>query len=187
MMQKKFSKGFIFTTIFLFSISVTMAQSLSLNTSSSKLLIDGDSNIHKWTITGTKFTGQTNLADAKITALNLKFPVDGLKSGKDGMDENTCKALKSKEHPNITFELTEPSTTLTATDAEIVLTGNLTISGFTKKISMKAKSSLKNGVLSLKASVPIKMTEYKVVPPTAVFGTIKTYDNLLIKSELEFK
>lgn len=167
---------------------LVQAQNYNVVASTSSIIVDGDSNVHKWSIKATKFGSSAVVSDSKITGLSLNVAVEGLKSGKDGMDENTYKALKYKENPSIIFKLTEPTAVLTETESDVNLVGNLTIAGTTKKVTIKTKAQLtKSGSLQLKANVPLKMTEYKVDPPKAVFGTIKTYDPVLIKADIDFK
>lgn len=167
---------------------LAQAQNYNMVASTSSIIIDGDSNVHKWSIKATKIGSSAVVTDSKVTGLTLNVAVEGLKSGKDGMDTNTYKALKYKENPTITFKLTESTVALTETESNVNLVGNLTIAGTTKKVTLKAKGSLtKSGALELKANVPLKMTEYKVDPPKAVFGTIKTYDPVLVKAEIDYK
>jgi polyisoprenoid-binding protein YceI len=166
---------------------LVQAQNYSFVPSTSKIIVDGDSNVHHWSIKATKIGSSAIVDGSKITGLTLNIAVNGLKSGKDGMDDNTFKALKSKDNPTITFKLTEPTAALTETESDVTLVGNLTIAGATKKIAIKGKGQLKAGALQLKANVPLKMTDYKVSPPTAVFGTIKTDDAVLIKADVDYK
>ena len=68
------------------------------------------------------------------------------------------------------------------------MTGNLTMNGQTKKISFKSTGKItKSGDYQLKATVPLKMTDYKIKPPTAFLGTMKTGDAVTVKFDVTFK
>ena len=105
------------------------------------------------------------------------------------MDNKTYNALKSEEHPNILFNLdnSEVKSIANKNTKEFVVTatGDLTIAGFTKNITLDMNcQKLDNNRFSCKGSYPINMTEYEVVPPTAMFGQIKTGKDVTIDFEL---
>ena len=67
--------------------------------------VDGTSTLHDWTIKSAKGQCEVNfeLASDKLTGvsgLNFYIPAESLKSGNNMMDNNTYKALKTKEHKN---------------------------------------------------------------------------------------
>jgi hypothetical protein len=68
------------------------------------------------------------------------------------------------------------------------LTGNLSFSGQTRKISIKTIGKItKSRDYQLKGSVPLKMTDYKMKPPTAMLGTMKTGDAVTVEFDVTFK
>lgn len=105
------------------------------------------------------------------------------------MDGKTYDAFEYKENPTISFQLTDASPVkLTENEAEITLIGNLTIAGETRSISFKALVKInKSGDYQLKGAVPLKMTTFKIKPPTAFFGTMKTGDAVNVKFDITFK
>lgn len=105
------------------------------------------------------------------------------------MDDKTYEAFDSKKNPYIVFQLTEASQSkLTDNDTEVTLTGNLTFAGATRKISIKTLGKItKSGDYQLKGSVPLKMTDFKMKPPTAMLGAMKTGDGVTVKFDVTFK
>jgi polyisoprenoid-binding protein YceI len=178
------------TSIMLTVTSVLKAQSFAIVPQSSNMIISGTSNLHDWEMKVTKITGELGLNSSKqISVLVVKIPVSSIKSGKAIMDGKTYDAFDAKKNPTIVFQLTDASPVkLTEKDAEMTLTGNLTLAGETKKISFKSIGKItKNGDYELKGSLPLKMTDFKIKPPTAFFGSMKTGDEVLIKFDATYK
>ncbi len=192
MTKSKISNHFmlLFVSILLFSTSISKAQSFSVVPQTATMNIHGTSNLHDWDIKVTKIEGELGVNSSDhINALMVKVPIASLKSGKGIMDGKTADAFEAKKFPNIVFQLTEAtSTKISEKEAEITLTGNLTMHGETKKISIKSMAKMtKTGDYQLKGTVPLKMTDFKMKPPVAMFGTMKTGDAITLKFDVTYK
>jgi len=67
------------------------------------MIVHGSSNLHDWDITVTKINSTFGLnASKQISDLNVKIPVNSLKSGKGIMDDKTYDAFDAK-NPTIVF------------------------------------------------------------------------------------
>ena len=190
--KKEFSKYCIglFLGIVFFMANVGNAQNFEITPQNLTVSILGTSNVHDWEMKVAKINSELTLSSSKqITSLVVKIPVISIKSGKGIMDEKTYDAFDSKKNPNIVFQLTEASSIkLTDKDSEITLTGNLSMSGETRKISFKTVGkTTKTGDYQLKGSVPLKMTDFKIKPPTAMLGAMKTGDAVTVKFDVSFK
>lgn len=188
----EFSKYYIglFISIMLFTINNINAQNFNIITQNSTVLILGTSNVHDWEMKVTKINSELTLNSTKqINSLVVKIPVISIKSGKGIMDNKTYDAFDSKKNPNIIFQLTEASTVkLSDKESEFTLIGNVTMAGETRKISFKTFGKItKSGDYQLKGSVPLKMTDFKMKPPTAMLGAMKTGDAITIKFEVSYK
>jgi hypothetical protein len=154
----------------------------------SKVHIEGSANIHDWAMDGTIIagwfevpagtvldSGQASVGGLTGDKLNAKadvsIPVNSVQSGTQGMDEVMQQAMDSKDHPRITFKLSEmtlkqPHTP--GTPFQFDSKGELSINGVSKAITLpvtietvdKAKLKINGG------PVDIKMTDYNVPPPT---------------------
>jgi polyisoprenoid-binding protein YceI len=192
MTRSQSSRNFtILLTSVLFSISSALtAQNFSIVPQSASINVHGTSNVHDWDMKPTKVTGELGINSSKqVSAITIKVEVKSLKSGNGIMDGKTYDAFDYKKNPYIVFQLTEVSQAkLTDNDTEITLTGNLSFAGATRKISIKTVGKItKSGDYQLKGSVPLKMTDFKMKPPTAMLGTMKTGDAVTVKFDVTFK
>jgi polyisoprenoid-binding protein YceI len=166
--------------------------------SESKLWIDGTSNLHAWSCKATTLDAAIDF-DAALAAqiatappkalkrVQVKVPVKSLKCGHDGMDNNLYKALKADESADISYILA----TFEAVPGEVKDTftfhtvGALTIAGSENKVEMDVIASrLPDGSVMAKGLVSIKMTDFGIKPPTAIFGRIKTGNEVKVNFEL---
>lgn len=176
------------------TFSVAQAQTYKIVPKISGVKIEGTSSIHAWVSTSDQVNGDMVLvSDAKsgkqIHSLVLKVSVKSIKSGKGLMDSKTYDAFDSDKHPLITFQLTDVSQfKLTGKDVDATVTGTLNMAGFTKKINIKSSGkTLSDGSIQFTGSVPLKMSDFKMKPPTAMMGALKTGDAVIIKFDVTFK
>lgn len=157
-----------------------------------KMSIAGTSSLHKWESSVGIATVKSDIVinEAGLEAINnLYLEVDGksIKSTKGSvMDKKTWEALKTDQHPKITYQLSKiESITPAGGDYDIKALGNLTIAGVKQAISMTVKGKiLSNGSLSIKGSKALKMTDFKIDPPTALMGTLKTGNDITISFDI---
>jgi polyisoprenoid-binding protein YceI len=163
----------------------------------SKLWIEGTSNLHGWSCSAEKFdaaieldaTGAADMATATPKALKrveVKVPVRALKCGHGGMDDNLYKALKADETPNISYILATFEAAPGEADAFTLKTnGTLAIAGKENKLTMDVVSTrLPDGTVKATGMVAIKMTDFGIKPPTAMFGTLRTGDEVKVNFAL---
>jgi len=192
MKNKQLSKFYVILFIsmnFLISGNAK-AQTAVLISQNSTVSILGTSNVHDWEMKVTKINSELVVSSFKqITSLAVKIPVLSIKSGNGIMDDKTYDAFDSNKNPTIIFQLTEASTIkLTNKDTEITLTGNLIIAGEPRKISFKTIGKItKTGDYQLKGIMLLKMTDFKMKPPTAMLGSMKTGDAITVKFDVNFK
>jgi len=164
----------------------------------SKLWIEGTSNLHGWSCKATTLDAAVEF-DAAIAAqltvappkalkkVLVKVPVKSIKCGHGGMDGNLYKALKADESPDISYILaTFEAAPGEAKDSFTLHTvGTLSIAGMENKISMDVIATrLPDGTVKATGTVPIKMTDFGIKPPTAIFGRLKTGDEVKVNFEL---
>ena len=163
----------------------------------SKLWIDGTSNLHDWSCKADKIEAAidvdaTAAASMNVAAANavkkvdVRIPVKSLHCNHGGMDGNVYKALKADAAPEISYILATLEAVPGAKD-EVTLktTGTLTIAGTANKIDMEVETTrLADGTIRAKGVVPVKMTDYGIQPPTAIFGRLKTGNDVKVNFEL---
>ncbi len=163
-----------------------------LDAASSSLLIEGTSSLHDWEIEAEGIKGTAAIDPANLDQLtNLTFTVivEELNSGKGAMDKNTFKALNEEKYPEVTYKLNKVNKVTPAGSGKYKLStsGNLTIAGTTKPVTMEVDAVTSGSSVTFSGEYPMKMTTFKVDPPTAVFGTIKTGDEVTIKFKVNYK
>lgn len=169
------------------------AQDFKVNLAESKLVVDGTSNLHDWTIEAKSMGGKTTLSvesgDLKeIKSLDFVVEAEKLESGKNGMDKNTFKALKTTSNKKIIFRLVKVNKiTAQANNVFSIETqGDLTIAGATKRINQTFLVKLVGKKVIFSGKQKIDMTLYGVEPPTALMGTIKTGKDVVVDFKVTY-
>ena len=149
----------------------------------SRMSVKGTSTLHDWesVVKMEEVKIELHIEDADpllLGHLRLKIPVKSIKSGNNIMDKKTYKALKADQYPTINYEVAvfdHKEGQVAATD------GRLKVAGVEKIIPVAANYSRKNnGILTFTGTVSFNMTDFKVDPPTAMMGTLKTGDEISI-------
>jgi len=184
---------FILIGLFLFTTTNFIAQESKLNLAESKLTVFGTSNLHDWDIVAKAMAGKAIFileSNVLIDIKSLDFSVESeqLLSGKSGMDSNTFKALNSKKYKTINYKFTKivKITKESANTYTIEAQGDLTVSGTTKNITQVFTAVVSGKKVVLSGKTKITMTQYKIVPPTALFGTIKTGPEVTIDFKVTY-
>ena len=166
------------------------AQSLKINPRTSTMTIYGTTNVHDFKTKVEQMKGELVVSSSKkVQSLNIEIPVRSIKSGEKLMDNKTYEAFKDDKYPTISFQLIDvASLQITGDDINVIVNGNLTIAGVTKKISFKTTGKiLKPGAYEFKGSIPLKMTDFKMKPPTAMLGVMKVGDAITLKYDINLE
>lgn len=157
----------------------------------SQISVAGTSNLHDWTMEASKFScdGKLTVAGGQlkdINALTFVLAVKNLKSKESLMDTRAYKALNEESHANMTFKLTDA--TVVEAQKLVKVTGNLTISGVTKAITIQSNYVVgSDESVTFKGSRAIKMSDFKIKAPSFMMGALKTGDDLTINIVLKLK
>lgn len=183
----------ILVGLLFFTTSNFIAQESKLNLAESKLTVFGTSNLHDWDISAKAMAGKATFDfDANvlkdIESLDFSVETEQLLSGKSGMDSNTFKALNSKKYKTINYKLTKivKITKVSANTYTVEAQGDLTIAGTTKNITQVFTAVVSGKKVVLSGKTKITMTQYKIVPPTALFGTIKTGPDVTVDFKVTY-
>ena len=157
--------------------------------------IHGTFSIHSWVETVQKVSGDlvgiVNAdGSAAIQSIRMVMEVRSIKSDMGSvMDNKTFKALNADPDPVITFLITTPFVIrrLAAGDT-VSLQGHLTLAGVTHPVIMRVLSfRASQGTLSIEGVQNIKMSEFGVKPPSALFGVMRASPNITINFKTDFK
>jgi polyisoprenoid-binding protein YceI len=164
----------------------------------SRLWLEGDSTLHRYSADATQLRAEFKLADGSVVTdlealiraggvqgLVVDIPVNHLRSGKPDLDENMVKALNGRAHPSITFRM-DSYAVLPATDVAFALKlrGKLAISGVERAIELDADAVRTATGLRLTGSQQLLMSDYGVKPPALMMGMLKTKNEVVVKYEL---
>jgi len=166
--------------------SIGWAQSptppLAINTA--RITIAGTSNVHAYgasttnaRVTRARFAGAPAgaafwddvQAPGGLEAFDLSIAAGSLTSPKGDLDENMYKALKVKEHPEITFSLTR----MEGTPGALMASGTLRIAGVSHEVMLPLKTTRTGNNLTVTGTLDLLMTDYGIAPPKAMLGMIK--------------
>lgn len=157
------------------------------------VVIKGTSSLHDWTMKGEAVVADAdivvdqNMQLKEIRSFNGEVPIKNLKSGKFGMDGIAYDALKEEKFPIIKFFL-KTIDEIDPVTKQVTAQFNVTIAGVTKPMEIQGVyTDLKNGELKIIGEKKMKMSEFKVDAPTAMFGTIKTGDEIAIEFNMVMK
>jgi polyisoprenoid-binding protein YceI len=173
----------------------------SESTSGAAYTVDTEASKINWT--GGKLVGNSHTGYIKLKEGQLNVEGGNLSGGKFVIDMNTITDtdidnpekrqdleghLKSDDffnvgaHPTATFEIAKVEPATDKPDATHTITGNLTMKGITKSVTIPANISMENGML--KATTPqfvIDRTQWEVMYGASALGVVK--DNI-IKDEV---
>ena len=159
----------------------------------SKLWVDGTSNKSDFSVNASAVEGQFGVsgsgADISVASGEIVVQSKELKGGKSTiMDRLMYDALMVDDHPTITYQLTSADkATAAASDGTFTLatTGKLTLTGTTKDVSIEVTGKPQpDGSIRFTGSHPLKMSEYGMKPPTAMFGALRTSDDVTIHFDI---
>jgi hypothetical protein len=179
--------------LFLFS-SFLFGQS-NLKITNYYFVIKGSSNLHDWESKANEVRCNAPALLDKgtlnaIQALYLEIPVKTIKSAKGSiMDGKTYDALKADYYPNISFKLERINKIGKSGDGyDVSASGYLFIAGTTNKTDMYVRAKVgADGGVTFTGSKKLKMTDYKIKPPTALMGTLTTGDDIEIVFTITLK
>lgn len=191
--SKSLKRAFGIFLAMIFFTQASFSQNYSVNSAGSTMKIEGTSNVHDWEITAREFQGSldVDLNNGKIRNIeNLRFSViaESLKSGKSGMDKNTYKALKTNKNKTITYELNDVKNLNYSSGSTCQITGSgfLTIAGTGKPVEITFDAKISGNNIILTGSKNLKMSDFNIDPPTAMFGTITTGDEVRVNFNIQF-
>jgi hypothetical protein len=171
----------------------------------SKVAVDGTSTLHDWTVKSPNISGHLAFtfnvpsdAPPKVireaivanpsAEVDVSIAVKWLKSGDKAMDTKMYEALKRDKNPTITYRLTKLELAKDAnaeqSQFEVQTTGDLTIAGTTRELQMPMVLEVVDSQhVRISGKTTMKMTTYKVKPPEAMMGMIKSGDKISVEFE----
>lgn len=176
----------IFLVVLIVSAPIWAQSQITYQIKSHEITIDGTSNLQSWSadIENASGTIEVMLEDGKITEVkNVNIRVDATSiKGSEGrlMNSKIYETLDTGRHPSINFVLREVLTLAeNPGTARMRTRGVLTVAGVSRVIELQTVGRvLPNGDLEFSGTQNIKMSDHRMKPPTAMFGALRTGDEV---------
>lgn len=192
---KRISTSIMAAALLFFILPFTgMAQNLQVV--NKQVIVEGTSTLHDWTTEAQEIKASGNIVMEGSMLKDVKnfmvtIPVEKLESTKGNkMNRNTHKALKSDEHPNITFKLSEMASIQSAGNNvyNIKAKGQLTIAGQSKNVTLDARAEVESGgAVCFSGTYKLNMKDYGVEPPSFMLGAMSTGEEVTISYSVTVK
>lgn len=185
----------------LFMAGAVFAQDMTLNVQDDyEMRLDGEANVRSWGADITELSGTLVLSEMEeitidsLTAdsfkeMTLTIPVESMDSGSGGLDKNMRKYLKADDYPEITFTLSEVTDIEVQDDGTALITavGVVNAAGKDHEVTMNVNASINSdGTINFTGEQDLLMTSFDIDPPTAVFGTVRARDEMVISYNVNF-
>ncbi|MCH7639733.1 MAG: YceI family protein [Bacteroidetes bacterium] len=153
--------------------------------SGSRVWVEGTSTIHDWSCQAGQINGNVTAEPVtdRLTAISgvtVTIPISSMDCGNGTMNGKLRDALAAA--PNISFSLSSAQVGSVNNGLfAIRASGSLSIAGVTRTMNISATGrALSNGRFRITGSVPFAMSRFGVDPPTAMLGTIRTRDDVIV-------
>ena len=163
----------------------------------SQIWVDGTSNnTPEWTVYATEIQGEVVLnpeaefvlAAPGLESVRLVVPMRMIKSKKSSlMDRTMYKAMQVDEFPDVTYELANISAVSVTSDSTFTLeaAGSLTLGPETKEVSFPVTGTMRGGgMVAFMGSHSLLISDFGLQAPTAMFGSLRTGDEVTVRAEL---
>ncbi len=168
-------------------------QSAQLVPDQSAIKIKGTSNLHEWEEEVGKFKVNLNLKinENKLTSIDhvhVTMQSGSIHSSNNIMTNKTHDALNVKKYPEIEFKFVSVDK-LSSSGGKFsgTLVGDITIAGVTKRISLAFSGVHTGNKVTINGTKELNMNDFKIDPPTALMGTLKTGQEVTISFSLNFQ
>ena len=160
------------------------AQETFLLADGSTIRVDGASNRSDWSVEATTFSGSFQVSEGVPLSGTMTIPVRDMKSGRSLiMDRLMHSAFEAEAHPDITFTL--DSAAPGAEEGWWVMSGQLRMANGSQPVAVRLQQQGPAGrTIRYTGSHDLKMTDYGMTPPTAMFGSLHTQDEVTIHFDL---
>jgi polyisoprenoid-binding protein YceI len=143
----------------------------------SKMMLEGTSNVRDWGVEVNEIDGKINMDENNIESIEFYVLTETLKGTVPGMASHLKKAVKQKQHPKLTFIITEVES---FEGGAAAIKGDLTVAGVTKTINVKGNVLKAVNGYEISGENVLKMTDYDITPPKAMFGAVKAVDEFKV-------
>ena len=122
-------------------------------------------------------------------SFRLRVPIRTLRCGNSVMERDMNRALKSGQYPTIDFRLVElRSGVQHDIDRNVYrarIAGELVLAGSRREVVLVVTAQrIARDRFRVRAELPLRMTDFGITPPTALFGMVKAGDELVVRFDM---
>ncbi len=152
------------------------------------LSFDAKATLGAFTGTTSTVTGaMTGGADLRDVRGHVESRVATLKTGNGLRDKDLLKAMDADSFPGMRFELQGLSLQHEAADSAVVtLSGQLTLHGVTRDVSVPAVVRFGTGGVQVTGSFPLNVRDYGVTRLSKMLGAFKMNPDIVVRIEVVF-
>jgi polyisoprenoid-binding protein YceI len=161
--------------------------------SGSRVWVTGTSTARSYRCESTQVDGvaqvpTTDLGQlSEVSGARVSIPVSTLDCRNGTMNGHLRTALKAAQAPNISLQITSATISPGGEASTARLTGELTIAGTTRPVTLDATVAGDAGQLRVRGSKAIVMTEYGVRPPSLMMGAMRVNPNVTVGFDVILK
>ena len=179
-------RNFQFSLLVLISISAISTSygqnTYIINAADSKVWVDGTSTLKNWSAQVATFDGKIDVdSSGEVVSVEINLDASTMDGGRGAdMNNKIYKALKTTEHPTISFKGKMGSRD---EGFDLASQGTLAIAGVSASVQIQGNGSLEE---RLTGTHTLKLSQFNIEPPTAMFGQIVCHDDITIGFDLSF-
>lgn len=122
-------------------------------------------------------------------SFHLAVPVTSFRCGNRQMERDMVRALRSDANPVIRFTFGKlvggVEHDIDARLYRATISGELELAGTKRSVQIPVVAErVARDRFRLRATLPLRMTDFHITPPTALFGMVKAKDNLVVRFDL---
>lgn len=119
----------------------------------------------------------------------LRVPVQSLRCLNRQMDRDMYAALRAQAHPVIEFQLADLTAgiehDIDGGSYRTTIAGTLSLAGAQRTVEVAVEARrLSRDRFRLRARLPLRMTDFRITPPTALFGMVKAKNELTVTFDM---
>ena len=147
----------------------------------SKVWVEGTSTVRGFRCESTQVTGTADAAGTELSQVGqargeITIPVQTLDCRNGTMNGHMRNAHKAAQNPSIRFRATSVRVTPSSpTQGAVAMTGQLTIAGQTREVTIDGTAAREGSGLRVRGSERITMTDFGVQPPRLMAGTMRVH------------
>jgi len=158
-----------------------------------KVSVKGSSTLHDWEAVASEISEYPTSVTTDLSSssafenFGFKVTVKSLDGGRGAsMNKKIRKALHSTEQPYIIYKSTHVTLELVDEGQVLKSKGIVSIAGKEMEIEVDASVKVVDTTLIISGSKALKMGDFNIEPPTAMFGQIKTRDDITVHFEFRY-